>query len=201
MRRNLKQAYSYNLIPTASQIAQKNPELGKELGHEIAGKLLSEEKLIKNADAANLAIILLRTYTVPEAGVQIVAKDTVAPAQSSLLSEEEYKQLMQKRWMRSCPTPTNNQSPDAIWNLIPGLQSMGDQMERAINGSKAALEEESWEWRQQYARQPLQDYQNAINTNPVEAVLETIEKAPGEQLYIQLANREATKSCARQTNR
>ena len=60
MRRNLKQAYSYNLISTASQIAQKNPELGKELGHEIAGKLLSEEKLIKNADAANLAIILLR---------------------------------------------------------------------------------------------------------------------------------------------
>ena len=41
---------------------------------------------------------------------------------------------------------------------------------------------------------PLQDYQNAINTNPVEAVLETIEKAPvdnREQLYIQLANREA----------
>ena len=39
----------------------------------------------------------------PEAGGQIVAKDA-AIAHSSLLSEEEYKQLMQKALMRSCPT-------------------------------------------------------------------------------------------------
>ena len=134
----------------------------------------------------------------PEAGVQIVAKDAPAPAQSSLLSEEEYKQLMQKTLdeVLSYTHRINNQSPDAIWNLIPGLQSMGDQMERAINGSKAALEKKVAELSgaSNMLVNPLQEYQNAINTTPVEAVLETIEKAPvdnREQLYIQLANREA----------
>ena len=73
---------------------------------------------------------------------------------------------------------------------------MGDQMERAINGSKAALDKKIAEisGASNMLVNPLQDYQNAVNTNPVEAVLETIEKAPvdnREQLYIQLANREA----------
>ena len=73
---------------------------------------------------------------------------------------------------------------------------MGDQMERAITGSKAALDKKIAEisGASNMLVNPLQEYQNAVNTNPVEAVLETIEKAPvdnREQLYIQLANREA----------
>ncbi|HEX7772956.1 MAG TPA: PPC domain-containing protein, partial [Pyrinomonadaceae bacterium] len=196
VRRNLKQAYSYNLIPTAAQIAQKNPELAKELGHEIAGKLLSEERLIKNVDAANLAMMLLRTYTAPE--VQVVAKDTATPSQPSLLSEEEYKQLMQKALdeVLSYTRRGINQSSDAIWNLIPGLQSMGDQMERAINGSKAALDKKFAEISggNDTIVNSMQAIQNAMNSNTAEAALETIEKAPAdyrEQLYVQLANREA----------
>ena len=199
VRRNLKQAYSYNLVPTASQIAAKNPELARELGHEIAGKLLSEEKLIKNADAANVAMILLRSYNAPEASVQIVAKDTAAPSQPSLLSEEDYKELLQKALDEVLAyTPrVMNQSPDAIWNLIPGLQAMGDQMERAINGSKAALDKKIAEMSgaNNMIVNPMQEYMNALNGNtPAEAALETIENAPAdyrEQLYIQLANREA----------
>lgn len=198
VRRTLKQAYSYNLIPTASQIAQTNPELAKELGHEIAGKLLSEEKLIKNVDAANLAIMLLRTYNGSEAGLQIPTKDTAVPSQPNLLSEEEYKQLMQKALdeVLSYTPRVINQSPDAIWNLIPGLQSMADQMERAINGSKAALDKKFAEMSgaNNMIVNPVQEIQNAMNSNTAEAALETIEKAPAdyrEQLYVQLANREA----------
>jgi hypothetical protein len=198
VRRTLKQAYSYNLIPTASQIAQTNPELAKELGHEIAGKLLSEEKLIKNVDAANLAIMLLRAYNGSEAGLQIPTKDTAVPSQPNLLSEEEYKQLMQKALdeVLSYTPRVINQSPDAIWNLIPGLQSMADQMERAINGSKAALDKKFAEMSgaNNMIVNPVQEIQNAMNSNTAEAALETIEKAPAdyrEQLYVQLANREA----------
>lgn len=198
VRRNLKQAYSYNLIPTASQIAQKNPELARELGNEIAGKLLREESLTRNADAANLAITLLRTYNAAEASVQVVAKDTLATAQPNLISEEEYKRLMQKALdeVLSYTPRVINPSPDAMWNLIPGLQSMADQMERTINGSKAALDKKVAEMSggNNPMVNPMQDIQNAMNSNTAEAALETIEKAPAdyrEQLYIQLANREA----------
>jgi hypothetical protein len=199
VRRNLKQAYSYSLVNTVSQVAQKNPELAKELAHEIASKLLSEEKLIKNAEAANLAIILIRTYSMPEGSVQIVAKDTAATSQSNLLSEVAYKELMQKALDEVLSyTPRINQSPEAIWNLVPGLQSMGDQMERAINGSKVALEKKIAEINgvNNMVVNPMQEYMNALNGNtPAESALETIEKAPvdyREQLYIQLANREAS---------
>jgi hypothetical protein len=197
VRRNLKQAYSYNLIPTASQIAQKNPELARQLGNEIAGKLLGEENLTRNADAANLAMMLLRTYDPPEASVQIVAKDIAVAANASLISEEEYKRLMQKVLddVLSYTARGINQSPDAIWNLIPGLRSMADQMERTIKGSKAALEKKVTEMSvgNNMIVNPMQDTLNAMTNTSAEAALEMIEKAPDdyrEQLYIQLANRE-----------
>ncbi len=198
VRRNLKHSYSYNLIPTVSQVAQKNPQLAKELVHEIAGKLLGEEQLIKNSDAANLAINLLRTYHVSEGGVQVVTKDTPAPSHSSLVSDEEYKHLLRKSLDEVLIyTPRMiNHSPDAIWTLLQGLQSMGDQLDRAISGSKAALDKKVTEMSgaSNMIVNPLQEYQNAINSNPTDATLETIGKAPPdyrEQLYIQLANREA----------
>jgi len=196
VRRNLKQAYSYNLIPTASMIAQKNPELARQLGNEIAGKLLSEDNLTRNAEAANLAIMLLRTYNAPDASVQVVAKD-IAPSNSSLISEVEYKRLMQKALdeVLSYTPRVMNQSPDAMWNLIPGLQSMADQMERTINGSKAALEKKVAEMSgvNNPMVNPMQETLNAMANITAEASLEMIEKAPAdyrEQLYIQLANRE-----------
>jgi hypothetical protein len=90
-----------------------------------------------------------------------------------------------------------NPGQDAIWNMIPGLQSLGAEMDRAISGSKAALDKKIAEINGggNVIVNPAQEYQNAIGSNPVEAALETIEKAPADyrdQLYIQLANREAT---------
>ncbi len=198
-RRNLKEGYSFNLMGTVSQVALKNPELGKQLVHEIAGKLLDEEKLSKKPDAANLAITLLRFYNTSEGGVQIVTKDVAAPFHSSLLSEDDYKQLLQKALDEVLAyTPRfSNYPPDAISSLIPGLQAVGAEMDQAISGSKAALDKKIAEINggANMIVNEAQEYQNAIGSAPVEAALETIEKAPEDfrdQLYVQLASREAT---------
>lgn len=197
-RRSLKRGYSFDIFTTVSQIAQKNPELARELVHEIAGKLLNEEKLIKDAGAANLAVSVLRSYQASEGGVQIITKDTPSTSRTGLLSDEEYKQLLQKALDEVLAyTPRIfNQSPDAIWNLVPGLQALGPEMDRVISGSKAALDKKVAEMSGtgNTSVNSVQEYQNAIGSNPVEAVLETIEKAPAdyrEQLYVQLASREA----------
>ena len=182
-----------------SQLAQKNPELAKGLVREIAGKLLNEEKLIKNPDAANLAINLLQSYHTPQEGVQVITRHMASPFSSGLLSEDEYKQLLQKALDEVLAYTPRMMNPgqDAIWNMIPGLQSLGAEMDRAISGSKAALDKKMAEisGAGNVIFNPAQEYQNAIGSNPVEAALETIEKAPvdyRDQLYIQLANREAT---------
>lgn len=199
-RRNLKQGYSYNLSVTVSQLAQKNPELATELVHEIAGKLLSEERLIKNADAVNLAINLLQSYHTPQPDSAQVTRQVVSSFSSGLLSEGQYKQLLQKALDEVLSyTPRNAAyTSDAIWAMIPGLQSLGAEMDRAINGSKAALDKKVAEIssaNNMVVVNPAQEYLNAVGNNPVEGALETIEKAPAElqeQLYVQLANREAT---------
>ncbi len=199
-RRSLKQGYPPDLILTVSQLAQKNPEMARALVHEMADKLLDEEKLLKNSEAANLAISLLRFNQIPEGSVQISTRNMVSPGRSGLISEDEYKRLLQKtvnEVLSYTPRAYNNQSPDAIWNLLSGLQALGPELDRAISGSQAAIEKKNKELMgaNRMIFNPMQEYQDAIGSNPVEAALETIEKAPGdyqEQLYIQLANREAS---------
>lgn len=198
-RRSLKQGYSSDLALSVSLLAQKNPELAKELVHEIAGKLLGEEKLSKNSDAAHLTLSLLRSYHTPAGSIRI-SVGNMASSPSGLLSEDDYKQLLQKavgEVVSYTPSRANTHSPDAIWNLLSGLQQLGDELDRASNGSKAAIEKKSKELMSanNMIVNPAQEYQNAIGSNPVEEALETIEKAPAdyrEQLYIQLANREVT---------
>jgi len=205
VRRTLKQGYSYTLVATVSQLAQKNPELATNLVHEITGKLLSEENLVKNVEASSLAIGLLQSYQTSyqtsQEGVRIVTSRIASPLRSGLLSEDEYKQLLRKvldEVLAYTPRGNFHAASDGIWNIIPGLQSLGVEVDRAINGSKAALDKKIAEINNAsnaIVNNPAQEYQNAIGNGPVEAALETIEKAPAdyrEQLYVQLANREAT---------
>lgn len=199
VRRSLKQGYSYNLVVTLSYLAPKNPELAAELIHEITGKLLNEEKLINNIEAAGLAISLLQSYHTPQEGAQETRR-VASPFSSGWLSEDEYKQLLRKALdevLSYTPRGNAHYASDGIWNMIPGLQSIATEMDRAISGSKAELDKKVAEITNasNVVVNPAQEYQNAIGSSPVEAALETIEKAPAEfqeQLYVQLANREAT---------
>ena len=197
-RRSLKTGYSSNLVVTVTQLAQKNPELATELVHEIAGKLLNEDKLIKNPEATALTISLLSSYQIQPDSGQIVMRRMGSPIRSGLLSEDEYRQLLQKAVgeIVSYSQPRlPNTGQDGIWSLIVGLQSLGAEMDKVVTGSKAAIEKKSKELNMHtLINNPTIDLQKLIANNPVEEALENIEKAPSdsrEHMYIQLAYREA----------
>ena len=209
-RQNLKKAYSPSLISTASKLAAKNPELATELMHDITSKLLGEEKVLGKVEAANLAIALTSYYqssgkqvdSGPQDGsskpVQI--RMTQQEFHSGLLSEQDYKQLVQKlmREVLAYNLPNNRAYPGAegIFVAISGLKSLGPELDKVVSGSVAALEKKQTElmgnnnqWTNQF-----QEFSTTIASGPVEGALETIEKAPPElreQLYIMLASREA----------
>jgi len=208
-RQNLKKAYSPSLLNTASQLADKNHELASELVHDIAGKLLGEDKLTANVEAANLAIALTGYYNAgnkqaePTNGPNPTPIITVQNFNTGLLSEQEYKQLVQKmlREVLSFNVPVNRSydaSAGAVWTMMAGLKSLGDELDKVVTGSTAALNKKQTDiignFANPYVNQ-YQEFQNAVANNPVEAALESIEKAPPElreQLYIMLATREGS---------
>ena len=208
-RQNLKKGYSPSLLNTASQLATKNPELATELVRDVANKLLGEDKLIANAEAANLAMALTGYYNAgnkraePTNGPNPYPMAAVQNLNTGLLSEQEYKQLVQKmlREVLSYNIPANrmyDNSAGALWTMMAGLKSLGDELDKVVSGSTAALNKKQTDLVGNFANpyvNQYQEYQNAVANNPVEAALESIEKAPQElreQLYITLATREGT---------
>jgi hypothetical protein len=209
-RQNLKKAYSPSLLTTASQLAEKNHELATELVHDIASKLLGEEKLIANMEAANLAMALAGYYNASARQVEPTSGPNPYPMiaaqnlNTGLLSESEYKQLVQKMIREALAYNLGTHRPydtsaSAVWTMIAGLKSMGGELDKVVSGSAAALDKKQDElvggYNNPYVNQ-FQEFQNAVANNPVGAALESIEKAPAElreQLYIMLATREGTK--------
>ena len=198
-RRSLKQGYPSELAHTVLLLKQKNPELAMELVHEIAGKLLNEDKLSKKPDAASLTISLLSSHHTAPNTTQFVTRRMVSPIRSGLLSDDDYKQLLQKavgEVVSYTQTRGSNPSQDGIWGLISGLQSFGTEMDKVVAGSKAAIERKSKELNlNTLINNPMKEFQDAVANNPVEVALENIEKASGDRkdhLYLQLAHREAS---------
>lgn len=199
-RRSLKKNFSPNLMSTVATLRRQNPELASQLANEIAGKLLTA-KLLGTPGAANLAIGLLRFGQSPIRRVQITDLSGVTPppqARVSILPDNQYRELLQKALKEALsysPPANRNYTPerDAAWSLLAGLQQMGPDLDTIMNGGAAAVEKKLAELNNQ---NPVdtQQIQNTIGTNPVDAALEAIQKAPAEQreqLYLQLAGREA----------
>lgn len=205
-KQNLKKTYSQALLNTASQLEEKNPELARELMHDITTKLLNEEKLISNPDAASLALAVINSLRITEQRPVRMGPDsawvqTSQQLPKGLISEQEQKQLVQKiiREVLAYSFPNGRMyagAGDAMWTLMAGLRSLGPDIDKVVSGSFAALEKKQTELvgnQSQYVNQ-FAELQNAIANNPVESALEAIEKAPSEireQLYTQLATREA----------
>src|ERR1043166_2628323 len=206
-KQNLKKAYSPQLINTASQLAEKNPELAKELMGDIASKMLGEEKLISRVEAANLAISLTTYYAVSEKHVEFKPNEQNGriPAFQSLhaglVSEQDFKQLVQKmvREVLSFSPANGNgfSSADALWTVMSGLKSLGPELDKVVSGSTAALEKKGSELTGNVNNQwvnRFEEYQKVIANDSGDAALEAIEKAPTElreQLYVQLATKQA----------
>ena len=211
-KKNLKKAYSPALMNTASQLAEKNPELAAELIHDISSKLLAEDKLISKMDAANLAMTMATYYNSNDKHVDApLINDGPDGVQTykmqqglrpGLVSEQDYKQLVQKLVREALAynpaTSRTYPSGDALWIVMSGLKTLGPELDKIVSGSLAALEKKQTElvganqtnqWLNQF-----QEISNAISNNPLEGAMEAIEKAPSEyreQLYVMLATKEA----------
>jgi len=205
-RKNLKKGFSANLSSTLSQLSVKNPEIAAELANEITGKLLNE-KFLKNHEAANLAMHLIRISQRQQGRFHAVIQNTGVSAvvqnpgvsKAPLLPDDKYKELFQKIFNEALSYSPSSIQPygterDSAWNMLTGLQALGTDLDTIVTGGTAAVEKKLAELSANPQAAFAQEYQTAIANSPTDAALEAIEKAPQElkeQLYVQLAGREA----------
>ena len=195
-RKSLKTRLSSNLMGTLSILSRKDPELAAEFANEIADKVL-EEKLLKNPEAANVAVSLLFAGMRPER--RYGASNYGQPKSGALLTDTHYRDLLQKATTEalsySLPSPNvYNPEREAAGSLLRGLQRLGPDLDSVTPGGAAVVDKKLKEVFGQQASGSY-EYQYSIANNPVDAALQTIAKAPQEQreqLYLQLASREAT---------
>ena len=193
-RQTLKTHYSVNLISTVGLLRQKNPELAAQFASDIASKLMND-KLLSNPEAANVLVNLIR-FAQRSRSAAVPNSDSNTPR--PLLTDEQYRDLLQKALSEALSfsrPPANVYSPerDAALNLLYGLRDLGPDLNNVSGDSVAAMRKKILEINPD--NQGGNNYQNIIASNPYEAVLDGIEKAPldqREQLYITLANREAS---------
>lgn len=189
-RQTLKSHYSVNLISTVGLLKQKNPELAAQFASEIASKLINDNLLTK-LEASSVILNLLRFN-------QNSGQKSLEPNTQRLLTDGQYRELLQKAVNEalsfSLPSmKTYSPERDAALTLLYGLQQFGPELNSVPGGGMAAVQKKILELNPQGSN-GLQ-YQNVIGNNPYEAALEGIEKVPAdqrEQLYVQLAHREAT---------
>lgn len=189
-RRSLKQGYPSELARIVTELKMKDAELASKLTTEIIDKLLNE-KLSANQQAALLTMSMLSLNRFTGSSVTIETHSSL-PYKTR---DERYKQLLQKTLDEvlslSSKSPQAYYNSPAIWSLMHGLKSAGDELNKVINGSSAALEKKYMEITGNSA---VMNAPQRLNGS-VEEMLETIEKAPAEnseQLYISLISRESS---------
>jgi len=191
-RQTLKTHYSGNLISTVGLLKEKSPELAAQFASEIASKLINDQ-LLSKPDASSLLLNLLRFSQNPTQKNPDPNTNT-----QRLLSDEQYRELLQKAVTEALsfsrpPAGTYSPERDAALNLLYGLQQLGPEVNSVAGGGEAALRKKLLELNPQGSNG--MQYQNVIGNNSFDAALDGIEKVPKdqrEQLYLQLANREAS---------
>jgi hypothetical protein len=188
-RQSLKSHYSVNLVSTVGLLRQKNPELAAQFASDIATKLLND-KLLTQPEAASVLINLLGFSQNSRRG--IVPDGSTPP--NPILTDDQYRDLIQKAVTEALsfsrpPSGSNSPERDAALNLLYGLRRFGPD----INSSTmAAVQKKLVELNPDSPSG--NNFRNVIQNNSFEAALDGIEKVPRdqrEQLYIELANREA----------
>jgi len=122
-------------------------------------------------------------------------------AANAFLSGDQYRELCRKLYdeaMSYAFPSTAGYAPerDSVWTLLNTLEPIGPELELVIAGAHAAIEKKLLEFNVDAHVQynPATEYDKQIAESPVDEALEAFEKAPAEireQLYYQLANREA----------
>ncbi len=189
----LKKRATSSLMTVVTQLRRQNPELAAELTTEIASKLLNE-KLLSNHDAASLAMGLLRFGRAPLKWQP--SEENIKLTRLTLLSESQFRELLQKAYndaMSYSNSTSHNPERDAAWNLLNGLQQIGPDLDQFVSGGATAVQKRLAEISNQQVPGNY-ELQNALANTSTDEALERIGKAPleqREQLYVQLAGREA----------
>jgi hypothetical protein len=199
-RQSLKTGCSMHLLNTLLQLKQQSPELATELANDIATRLV-DEKLITDGEGFGVGMNLLRFSTAPQASSETAALNSAA-SRPRLLSDDKYRELFQKMLTEALSYSPSSGSPvsperNAAWNMLTALQSLGPSLDTIASGTMAMVEKKMAEFNT-FATPPAVDasqpYVAMIASSPPDAALQALEKAPAgvrEQLYMQLANREA----------
>ena len=198
----LKKGYASSLLEVISWLRATEPELAAQLAKEVSVKLQSE-KLLRNQEAANLAIGLLRIAHTPLRRFQ--TSNGVPPPPKPdvvLLSEQEYKDLFEKTLAEglSQSAPHSNDyslERNSAQNILASLNSMKNEMTTYAPGSVAVVEKRITELNTAADPQSArwQKYQGLINAGSVDAGLEEVGRAPRdmrESLYQLLAQKAAS---------
>jgi hypothetical protein len=191
----LKKSASPSLIETLLRLRSKDPELAAKFAHDIAAKL-TNERLLRNLEAAYLAGSFLRVVRSPG---RTQMGDGNGAANTSLISEDDYRDLFQKvlsEALSYSPPASNAFTPErnAVQNLLSTLKQMSADLQRYAPERAAAFDKK---WLEINGLSNQQDelrqrFQTTINSGPPDAALESVDQAPRElrdQLYQQLANR------------
>lgn len=196
----LSRGYSYNLIDTITRLQTSDPEAAAKLAGKVAAKLGSEN-ILKNQEAANVAVNLLRVSGSPAGTPPRGREMSPTTPQPALLSEADYGELFNKTLSLALaynPPAANYYTPErnSAQNILTSLQSMKTQLQRYAPGRAAALERRTAELNTppDPRGRLWQKYQEAVNNNTVDAALHAVEQAPPEirdQLYQQVASKAA----------
>lgn len=195
---SLKKGYSAMLLEIVARLRASEPELASQLAKQIAAKLQSE-KLLKNQEAANLSVGLLRLV---KSSFRIQSSQNPRPpskADVPLLSDREYKDLFDKTLNEALAykdQATSSYSPErnSAQNILTTLKPMAAEQPGYSPASMAAAEKllvelqvfpnpESARW---------QKYQEKVNTLSLDESLEEVGRAPKEMrdnLYQQVAHK------------
>jgi len=190
----LKRGYSYSLLEIINRLRTTDHEAAAKLTKQIAAKLQGE-KLLRNQEATNLALNLLRVAHLPARR----GRTSPAKPETALLSEQEYRDLFDKtlaEGLSYSPSTIGGYSPerDTAQNILNTLKSMSPEMAMVSAASQEAVEKKLSEFNSGINSQNAlwQKYRATINSGSVDAGLEAVAQAPTEireQLYQQLAQK------------
>jgi len=195
----LKNGYSSSLIGIINSLRATAPEMAAKLAKQIAAKL-QDEKLLKNAEASNLAIGLLReAHSTNRGHRNFVAGPSAVKMETALLSEQEYKDLFEKTLNEalSYNAPESNsysREKDSARNILASLKSMSTEITGYAPASMAVVEKRIVDLNTPSDPQSArwQKYQETINTGTLDDGLAEVARAPREmrdQLYQQVSQK------------
>jgi hypothetical protein len=196
---SLKRGYAYNLTNILLQLRRSDPGSAAKLAEEILTKV-QNENFLNNQEVSNLAVNLLSTANSRWMnGRQGDGAKPEAADDSTLLSEQEYRDLLQKLLSAVGSNSVTASAPysqerNSAQNILNSLTSMQPIVERLAPGSSAevakrtsllaASNDPSSSLRQKFV--------DAVGNGSVDEALVAAGKAPQdmrEQLFRQIAEK------------